>query len=446
MSIKIHHGAPGSYKTSGAVMDDFIPCVLSGRVVITNVRGLTLERVKQAVYQPSRLDKLLRREVEPVLVFPDVLPDFQVIAIDTTERENRDKLARWFHWAPKGAFLLIDEAQSIFPQRWAAKDLAELDYPGRKVTRKEAATKWAEFDHIPLENDMPGRAAARRYAARLFEGVDESVDTLELCGVDAALLDWCPANWADSLDMHRHFGWDITLTTPNIKKLRSDVREAAEGAYKHRNLALIGWGGRYNEGFHDAQDNGLPSNIISLTSKKISSKVWGLYDSTSTGTIADTLAGIKLWKDPKILFLLGIVALALYFAFRNPLPAALGGKKANERAPAAAAPVGQAAPVPAQKNLITGNVPAPVHVGGGASNAPYDAGETDDRESAWRAVGYYKTNGKYYVMLRREGVTRTIVNPKGATYDNGAVAFQLDGKLVAGYTGSIRANSGIGKL
>ena len=47
MSIKIHHGPNGSYKTSGAIQDDAVPALKDGRVIITNVRGFTLERAYQ---------------------------------------------------------------------------------------------------------------------------------------------------------------------------------------------------------------------------------------------------------------------------------------------------------------------------------------------------------------------------------------------------------------
>ena len=50
MSIKIHHGFPGSYKTSGAVQDDFIPAALAGRHIVTNVRGLDNEdRIREVL-------------------------------------------------------------------------------------------------------------------------------------------------------------------------------------------------------------------------------------------------------------------------------------------------------------------------------------------------------------------------------------------------------------
>jgi zona occludens toxin len=85
MSIKIHHGPPGSYKTSGAVMDDFIPAARAGRTIVTNVRGLSsVDRVCDAL--------------------GDVPPEFDLIYLPTAEHpdsaKNRDYLAKWFHWMP----------------------------------------------------------------------------------------------------------------------------------------------------------------------------------------------------------------------------------------------------------------------------------------------------------------------------------------------------------
>lgn len=184
MSIKIHHGPPGSYKTSGAVMDDFIPAAKAGRVVITNVRGLSSrERVAEAL---------------------DGVPDtFELIYLQTTEcqdaLENRRKLSTFWHWVPKGAFLLIDECNTIWPTHLREKDLEALDY-------------------------------ADSY---LNGGADDR-----------------PSSILTAFEMHRHFGWDLVLTTPHIDKVHKIIRQCAEAAYKHKNQALIGIKGRYLEAFH----------------------------------------------------------------------------------------------------------------------------------------------------------------------------------------------------
>lgn len=452
MSIKIHHGAPGSYKTSGAVMDDFLPCVKSCRVVVTNVRGLTIERIREAKYPLTLWEKHVKRIPEPYkLLFPEVPEGFEIIHLGTTGSAERKRLAEWFHWVPNGAFMLIDEAQSLFPDSWTTRDIAALDYPARTVTREEVAQKYAHIE-VPLEDDFPGRRDARKFAAELFDNAPESFNEIRLNGVDAARLDWRPANWSDAWNMHRHFNWDITLTTPSIKSIRSDIRQTAEGGFKHINMALIGFKGRYSEGFHDAQDNGTPSSIITIAKKKISKQIWGLYDSTSTGVVADTSAGIQIWKDPKLLFMLGVLFVALFFALRNPAPAILGGKTASAPVPPPAASAQRAMPLPpAQGPAPGGNNVAdnarrfdPAALGGHVANPAQTSPSSN--ESPWCVVGHYQVGSLHYVMLRRDGVTRVLKSPKSAEFDNDRVTVPVDGQLASNFTGRQRAAGIMGKI
>lgn len=244
MSIKIHHGPPGSYKTSGAVMDDFIPAIKAGRKVVTNVRGLTVDKALE--------------------VFPDAPDSFDIIHVDSSTKEGRDQLARWFHWVPLGCLMLLDEAQSIFPKRWRDKDIKELDYPE---------------------------------------------------GIDAATEAGRPHNWETAWEMHRHYNWDVVLTTPSIKLIRSDIRECAEMAYRHKNQAVIGIKGKYLEALHPADSNGGRSDFVGTpVTKRIKKHVWKLYDSTATGQHADTIAGRAFWKDPKLLLALGVAAGAFTYS------------------------------------------------------------------------------------------------------------------------------------
>ncbi|EZN80132.1 zonular occludens toxin domain-containing protein, partial [Pseudomonas aeruginosa] len=189
MSIKIHHGPNGSYKTSGAIQDDAVPALKDGRVIITNVRGFTLERAYQ--------------------VFPDLPNTAEIINLDLESLEDLEKTRTWFQWAPRGAFLIFDETQLLFPKSWREKDLERFDYPG---------------------------------------------------GPEAAHAADRPMGWLDAWTRHRHFNWDIVLTTPNISYIRDDIRMTCEMAYKHSNLAVIGIPGRYKEAQHDAQLNRPPAD------------------------------------------------------------------------------------------------------------------------------------------------------------------------------------------
>lgn len=285
MSIKIHHGANGSYKTSGAIQDDAIPAINEGRVVITNVRGFTRESVLEA--------------------FPDLsdaaLESFDVINLSMESTDDLDKMRRWFMWAPRGAFLIFDETQILFPKSWKEKDLEQFDYPG---------------------------------------------------GIEEAKKADRPTGWLDAWTRHRHWNWDVVLTTPNIRYIRDDIRLTCEKAYLHSNLAVIGIPGRYKEAMHDAQENKPPmdgSSIVSI--KKIKPSTFQVYQSTATGKVQDTKAGKNMFLSPKVLGLLALVAGLLINVFSSdpvtvldPQAAAKSGASGASSGSASSAPAGVPGP------------------------------------------------------------------------------------------------------
>ncbi|WP_421188703.1 zonular occludens toxin family protein [Aeromonas enteropelogenes] len=250
MSIKIHHGAPGSYKSSGAIHTDVLPAIKAGRHIITNVRGFTAERCKE--------------------VLGKAVPDeFQVTYIETESQEGRDRLARFYHWAPKGVFFLVDEVQRIFPPAWRQSDLDRLDYPG---------------------------------------------------GPDVAKADGRPETIDVAFDMHRHHNWDFVFTTPNIKKVHGVIRAASETAIRHTNMKILGFGRRYKTVLHLADNSGSSVSDV-LQAKpfnKVPDYVFKLYDSTTTGQVTDTIAGSSIFRDPKILFILALWGLCVFFGFIKP--------------------------------------------------------------------------------------------------------------------------------
>lgn len=250
MSIKIHHGAPGSYKSSGAIHTDVMPAIKAGRHIVTNVRGFTAERCREVLGK----------------AVPD---DFQVTYIETESQEGRDHFSRFYHWAPKGVFFLVDEVQRIFPPSWRQTDLDRLDYPG---------------------------------------------------GPDAAKNDGRPETIDVAFDMHRHHNWDFVFTTPNIKKVHQVIRAAAETAIRHTNMAILGIGGRYKTVLHLSDNSGSSMSDV-LQAKpfnKVPKYVFKLYDSTTTGKVSDTIAGSSVLRDPKILFFLAVWGFCVFFGFIKP--------------------------------------------------------------------------------------------------------------------------------
>ena len=256
MSITIYHGPPGSYKTSSAVWREVVPAAERGRVVVTNIRGL---------HEQSFRDGYQRQ-------FGKDLPDsFRIISLDTDRREERERAARWFHWAPKGALLVFDEAGRVFNPDWRVADLKALDLDARTLQEQEA---------LPESERRP--------------------ETHEI-----------------AFDMHRHHNWDIVLTTPNIKKVRTEIREAAEADILHANMALIG----ISKYFKTTHSNGTVKAF-----QRIPAWVFTLYDSTATGSVNDTNAGLPIWKNPKIVALVVFVVSLLAFLSTRPVPKVLGGQ------------------------------------------------------------------------------------------------------------------------
>ena len=293
MPIKIHHGPPGSFKTAGAVADDFLREAKAGRVIVTNVRGVSRDRTMQE--------------------FPDLPESFDVIFVDDKTEEGRKQWAAWFHWVPLGAFILVDEVQDIWPKRWRDADLRVLDYPG---------------------------------------------------GVDKASAAGRPKDWEQAFDKHRHYNWDMTLTTPSYAKVRDDVKGVADMAYKHKDLGLLGFffRGSYVEGAHAADDTGKSEKDFYLVSrKKVPPYVFKLYDSTQTGVHSQTASGFNVFKSPRFLILFVVLLAVVGFVSYLGRPRLLGGpdsvaaqtagrSAAGGVVPVSSAPGGGGSAVPARSD------------------------------------------------------------------------------------------------
>lgn len=242
MPIKIHHGPPGSYKTSGAVQDDFIREIKTGRIVVTNVRGLNNS-------------ELIKEKLN--------VKDVELIYLDTeSNQDDFIKMRTFWHWAPAGAFFLIDEVQRIWKK--SDKDIGSLNY-------------------------IEDRSRP---------------ETLE-----------------EALQMHRHYNWDFVFTCQSIEQLRPEIRLVAEMAYRHKNLAVVGvpfLKGKYTEIQHSPENKGTSSShVYTINTKKIKSKTFSIYDSTTTGSVADTKTGRSVFRDSKMLFYLAVLFTTVGFLFYN---------------------------------------------------------------------------------------------------------------------------------
>lgn len=284
MAIKIFWGPPGSYKTSSAISEEVKRAATEGRVLVTNIRGLTAAKVRE--HFPGK-----------------VAHGFDVIKLAQSVPEDVDKMRRWWHWAPFGSVIVFDEIQAIYPPDWSASKLHELDM--------------VEPRRFPPTEENPEGELVPTYVGLIF-------------------------------DMHRHGNWDIVFTTPNIRKVRPEIRAAAECAYKHKNLAIIGFPGFFTQSMHLAEDNGNASDMYAIRRRKIPAWVYPCYSSTATGAVRDSKSGLSILANLKILVLLGVIAGAVALVVSKGVPRAIAGgdvpKPTAAPSPAPGAPAGGVAP------------------------------------------------------------------------------------------------------
>lgn len=269
MPITIYYGPPGAYKTSSALIDFFAEAAFSGRTIMTNIRGLDnrdqVVKVLEARFGARGFGpwKTKGRKV------PD---DWKLIYRQSEDSQGIREWQLFFHDLPRGALIIIDEAQRIYRKELTAKNLAEFDYPG---------------------------------------------------GPDQASLDDVPSDVRTAFEMHRHWNLDFVLTCQNLSQLHDLIKNTAEMAHHHQNLASVMtfMKGHYVVRSHPADTYLAEKNIILQRNRVIQKWVFDLYKSTATGVVSDTNTGTSLWRNPAIAIpVAGIVLCFVYLFFFAKIP------------------------------------------------------------------------------------------------------------------------------
>lgn len=271
MATEIHHGPPGSFKSFALVYRFLIAALQAGRVVVSNIRGIEdIETIKDAF---------------PDLDFPS---SAYIIFVDTTVQAGRTALACFYKWVPFGALILIDEIQQI--------------YPDRRDFKLESLDAWQPHPHDVFDDRMIG------------EGRPEDVFT--------------------AYDKQRHYNWDIYASTTNIAKVKREIREVTDFAYRHRNLSgfLPWWHNKWIETCHDPENNGKSKAHTVGTPKRYTAdpRYFKCYKSTATGE--HTQGGRQsILLDPKILAFLVLICLCGLFFMAMPSGSSSVKKTADTR-------------------------------------------------------------------------------------------------------------------
>jgi len=300
MASALHHGPPGSFKTFTLVQRRAIPALADGRIVVTNIRGFeSLEDVIESF---------------PDIEFPHTA---QLVYVDTEIAHNRKMMALWYLWVPIGSLVLIDEVQRIYRTKDKVQDLTAQNFPD--IYR---------LDKV-VDKENPNISYSR------------------------------PDNFYDAFDMQRHFNWDVFMSSTNIAKVRSEIREVAEWAYRHRNISgLLPWKKScWYEHQHDPEQSGkIASHRVGAPVEyKADPRIFKCYKSTATGDNLKSTAGRSIFSDPRLLFVAGS-ALVLFTISISLFISQSREKESKKAAAVAAAPPAVATPAKAVQVPVQGAV------------------------------------------------------------------------------------------
>lgn len=355
MTACIHHGNPGSYKSFGVIQRVVIPALKKGRVLVTNIRGLdSLSKIEDAIGEKLHSDS-------------------QIIYVEADSAKGFQAMSHFFHWAPKGALIVMDEFQRIYSKK-RDRDLKKYDL------------------HINDSSGAPLPDETVRQQCPWWDGDRDRPETVE-----------------NAFDQHRHYNWDIYGTTPNIAKVHPEAREVAEVAYRHKALgAILPWKKHsWKEFAHDPESSGkqLSHYMGSPKEYKADPRIFACYQSTKTGKAVGSSESRPIYRDPKLqMVTLGIIGCFFWFtysavqAFENGSFVGLAAENALPDTPA---------PVPQVDSSGTGHAPGVVPAPSGPqasisvveSADPFQALIDAGAQPYVSAVVYVRSTGAVYYRV-----------------------------------------------
>ena len=243
MTAIIHHGPPGSFKSFAIVQRVVIPALQEGRVVVTNIRGLTcIDLICETMN----------------ITIPE---SAELINVEHSET-GFAHMAKFFSWAPVGALIVMDECQQVYPAR--LKTLAGFDTSDLEQASLIESDK---LDNPELEEPRPNRVEI-------------------------------------AFEKHRHMGWDIYMSTPHISKVNKEVKQVCQYAKRHRDLSgVLPWfKNTWREYLHDPENSGKSKSHELETPRRYKAdvRVFNCYKSTGIGTPKGSNEKISIFSDNRV--------------------------------------------------------------------------------------------------------------------------------------------------
>ncbi|WP_439836391.1 zonular occludens toxin domain-containing protein [Aeromonas enteropelogenes] len=287
MAVIIRHGPNGSYKSASAVWYDLLPALRQGRICITNLEGC---------YPLEEIEKRLGEK------FPD---STRLYRINIIHDDAVQLWRRWFHWAPVGSFILMDEVQDIYPDKsWRESDL--------------------DYQPIEMYKDYLPAGLIDDYYAAIDACKPESYDSCDFDDTGSLLFDEngrivYPKTLNGAFKRHRKFNWDIVCVTPDITDVAPMVRGCAELAKAQSNkdsFFLFKRKPRIYE--HNPRSNGVPSANSPVYREKVPLAAFLLYKSTQTGKHTKSGQSKGPFTSPVFYFYaLLLVVFASFFVYHS---------------------------------------------------------------------------------------------------------------------------------
>lgn len=318
MAIRIDHGPPGSFKTSSVIQNFLLPALANGAHIITNARSFN--------------------DLDIIRKYYPVHDSSEITYLETSHPKDLKKLREWFQWAPKNAFIMLDETQVIYP-----------------------STGWhpSDVDYVPV-NSVPITTSMSKKEA------DEAVKEQAMTEATELGIPW---DIEYAFSMHRHFGWTIFLTTTNINKVNKLIRESSEQAFLHKALGSVGlpkfitrFFGDFSEVQHHPMNSGLSKShqIGKVQFHKVDPNVFKIYKSTLNEDANESFVGRKQKANNlKYVF----YALAIFLAYLIYRSSTIDEKGVDNDVPSAQSPAVVAAQKTTSENTSSGRAypPIPAH-------------------------------------------------------------------------------------